>query len=228
MCKEHVRMTTTTRSDPMLQQDVLDEIAFDPAITATDIGITVAKGVVTLRGTVSSYSAKVLVEQAAKRVAGVHAFTDELTVDIPDLHLRDDKDIAAAVLHSLKWDVTVVDKAIMVKVQNGYVTLEGEAEWQYQINSATRAIQHLTGVTGVSNLMTLKKRAVTRTDVLAQLERTFARSAAIDAEHIKIEVKDSSVTLRGTVHSWNEYDDATRAAFSLPGVMGVLNLTEVS
>ena len=116
----------------------------------------------------------------------------------------------------------------MVKVEKGFVTLEGEAEWQYQINSATRAVQHLTGVFGVSNLMKLKARAVTGTDIMAQLERTFSRSAEIDAERIKIEVKDSSVTLRGTVHSWNEHDDATRAAYSLPGVRGVLNLTEVS
>jgi osmotically-inducible protein OsmY len=221
-------MGSTTISDTTLQENVLAEISFDPTINPSNVGITVARGVVTLRGTVASYSEKVLVEQAAKRVSGVHAFTDELAVEIPSMHRRDDRDIAAAVLHALKWDVTVIEESIMVKVEKGFVTLEGEAEWQYQINSATRAVQHLTGVFGVSNLMKLKARAVTGTDIMAQLERTFSRSAEIDAERIKIEVKDSSVTLRGTVHSWNEHDDATRAAYSLPGVRGVLNLTEVS
>jgi len=220
--------TTTMTSDPMLQENVMAEIAFDPAITTTDIGITVTKGVVTLRGTVASYSDKVLVEQAAKRVAGVHAFTDELTVDIPRNHRRDDRDIAAAVLSTLKWDVTVIDQAIIVKVQDGYVTLDGEADWQYQISAATRAVQHLTGVFGVNNLMTLKERRVPEMDILSQLEQTFKRSAQIDAERIKIEVRDSNVTLRGSVHSWNEHDDATRAAFSLPGVKRVINLTEVA
>jgi osmotically-inducible protein OsmY len=221
-------MGSTTISDSTLQENVLAEVSFDPAINPSNIGITVTRGVVTLRGTVASYSEKVLVEQAAKRVSGVHAFTDELTVDIPSMHRRDDRDIAAAVLHALKWDVTVIENSIMVKVEKGFVTLEGEAEWQYQINSATRAVQHLTGVFGVSNFMTLKARAVTGMDIMAELERTFSRSAEIDAQRIKIEVKDSNVTLRGTVHSWNEHDDATRAAYSLPGVRGVVNLTEVT
>jgi osmotically-inducible protein OsmY len=222
-------MTTTTKTptDSLLQENVLAEISFDPAINASDIGITVNNGIVTIRGTVTSYAEKVLVEQAAKRVSGVHAFAEELTVDIPELHRRDDRDIAAAALHALKWDVTVRDETIKVKVEKGIVTIEGQADWQYQINSATRAVQHLTGVSFVNNLMTLKPRGVKGTDILAQLERTFQRSAEIDAERIKIEVNDSNVTLRGTVHSWTEHDDATRAAYSLPGVTGVTNLTEV-
>jgi VCBS repeat-containing protein len=222
-------MTTTTKTptDSLLQENVLAEISFDPSINASDIGITVTKGVVTLRGSVASYAPKVLVEQAAKRVSGVHAFTEELTVDIPELHRRDDRDIAAAVLFALKWDVTVDQESVMVKVENGVVTLEGQAEWQYQINSATSAVQYLTGVLAVVNRMTIRARGVTTSDILAQLELTFKRSAEIDADRIKIEVKDSNVTLRGTVHSWTEHDDATRAAYSLPGVLGVTNLTEV-
>jgi len=221
-------MGTASISDTTLQDNVLAEISFDPAINPSDVGITVSKGVVTLRGTVASYSEKVLVEMAAKRVSGVHAFTDELTVEIPAFHRRDDRDIAVAVLNALKWDVTVNEKSVMVQVDGGYITLEGEAEWQYQINSATRSIQHLTGVFGVNNVMTLKARAVTGMDILTQLEKTFRRSAEIDAERIEIEVRDSSVTLRGKVHSWTEHDDATRAAYSLPGVRGVTNLTTVS
>jgi VCBS repeat-containing protein len=223
-------MTTKpkTPTDSLLQENVLAEVSFDPSINANDIGITVAKGIVTLRGTVKSYAEKVLVEQAAKRVSGVHAFTEELKVDIPQFHRRDDRDIAEAVLYTLKWDVTVVHDSLVVKVENGIVTLEGQAEWQYQINSATRAVQNLTGVLGVDNLMTLHARpGVTNNDILSQLERTFKRSAEIDADRIKIEVRDSNVTLRGTVHSWTEHDDATRAAYSLPGVTAVTNLTEV-
>jgi len=132
-------MGSTTISDTTLQENVLAEISFDPTINPSNVGITVARGVVTLRGTVASYSEKVLVEQAAKRVSGVHAFTDELAVEIPSMHRRDDRDIAAAVLHALKWDVTVIEESIMVKVEKGFVTLEGEAEWQYQISLSGRS-----------------------------------------------------------------------------------------
>jgi osmotically-inducible protein OsmY len=215
-----------TKSDETLLQNVIDELAFDPAIESKQIGVTVDGGVVTLRGTVGSYAEVLTAEEAAKRVSGVRAFTDELVVDMPSLHHRDDRDIAKAVADSLGWDITVPDESIQVKVDKGWVTLEGAADWQFEIDNAERAIQYLTGVRGVTNLIALRLR-VAAGDVKAKLVQTFERSAEIDAGRIIVEVEEGSVTLRGTVHSWNEHDDATRAAFSLPGVRHVRNLTHV-
>jgi len=217
----------TSKTNETLQQNVLDELSFDPAITPGDIGVTVEKGVVTLRGTVGSYAEKLSAEQAAKRVAGVHAFTDELTVDMPAFHRRDDRDVAKVVIDSLRWDVTVPDQLIKAKVADGWVTLEGELDWQFQIDNAKRAVQYIMGVRGVTNLIALKPRIAAH-DVREKLTQTFKRSAEIDADRVQIEIKDGNITLRGAVRSWNEHDDATRAAFSLAGVRRVENLTAVS
>jgi osmotically-inducible protein OsmY len=218
--------STTKRTDTDLQNDVVAEISFDPAITASEIGVTCQNGVVTLSGSVPTYAERTFAEEATKRISGVHAFTDEITVNLPGMHIRNDRDIAGAVLDALKWDVTVDDASIKTKVDNGWVTIEGQAEWQYQINGVTRAIQFITGVRGVTNNLTIKPQIVAG-DILSELERTFKRSAEIDADRIKIEVYDSNVTLRGTVSSWGEYDDATDAAYSLAGVTGVHNLITV-
>ena len=215
------------KTDETLQKNVVDELAFDPAVKASDIGVTVHSGVVTLRGTVTSFAEKFSAEHAAKRVSGVRTYTDELTVEVPLLHRRDDRDIAKAVLDVLTWDVTVPGDTVKAKIDNGFVLLEGEVDWQFEIDNAKRAVQYLTGVRGITNRMTLKPRTTAR-DIIAKLEQTFKRSAEIDADKIQIEIHDGSVTLRGSVHSWYEFDDATRAAFSLPGVKHVENLTHVA
>jgi osmotically-inducible protein OsmY len=217
---------TQMKSDETLQRDILEELAFDPEVTPSHIGVTVENGVVTLRGPVSNYAEKLAAEKAAKRVSGVHAFTDELQVEIPSLHHRDDRDIAKSVLDALYWDVTVPEELIQAKVDNAWVTLEGEVDWQYQVDNAKRAVQFLTGVRGVTSLVTLKHRIAAQ-DIKAKLAETFKRSAEIDANQIQIEIDDDQVTLRGTVHSWIEHDDAARAAYSLPGVKRVENLTHV-
>jgi len=214
------------KSDRTLQNNVQDELAFDPSIKANAIGVTVEHRVVTLRGVVESYAEKLACERAVKRVSGVHAFTDELEVDVPTLHRRDDRDIAAALVEALRWDVTVRAESIKAKVDEGFVILEGEADWQFEIDNVKRAVQHLTGVRGVISHIVLKPRVAAH-DVTMKLEQTFRRSAKIDADRIQVEIVDGNVTLRGNVQSWSEYDDATRAAFSLPGVNRVDNLTNV-
>lgn len=215
-----------TNSDDMLQQYVLDELASDPAVTPSHIGVTVENGVVTLRGSVRSHAEKVLAERAAKRVSGVRAFTDEMRVEIHALHQRDDRDIAKAVMDALYWDVTVPEHRIKAQVDDGWVTLEGQVDWDYQIVNAKHAIQFLTGVRGITSRITLKHKGVAH-DIKARLAETFKRSAQIDAEQIQIEVAGDHVVLRGKVRSWNEHEDAERAARSLPGVAHVENMTYV-
>jgi osmotically-inducible protein OsmY len=210
----------------MLQQYVLDELASDPAITPSHIGVTVENGVVTLRGTVRAYAEKVLAERAAKRVSGVRALTDELRVEIHALHQRDDRDIAKAVTDALYWDVTVPEQRIKAQVDDGWVTLEGEVDWDYQIVNAKRAVQFLTGVRGITSRIALKHSGAAA-DIKTRLVKTFKRSAEIDADQIEIEVAGDRVILRGKVRSWNEHEDAGRAARSIPGVKDVENMTYV-
>lgn len=215
-----------TKSDPILQSDVMDELAFDPTVDATNITVTAKDGVVTLAGTVNSYAEKTAAEQAAKRVAGVHGIAEELKIEIPSLHQRNDADIARAAITAIDWSVNVPRNTVTVKVENGWLTLDGEVDWQYQKESAVRAVEHLNGIRGVSNLIVVKA-AATPGDVTAKIRKAFERAAEVDANRVRVEMRDGIVTLRGTVHSWNEHDEAAHAAFSVAGVRAVENLTSV-
>lgn len=215
-----------TKGDSQLQKDVIDELAFDPKVDGTNIGVAAKDGVVTLTGTVSSYPDKVAAERAVKRVAGVHGIAEELTVDIPSVYHRTDADIARAALAALDWNVTIPKDKVTVKVENGWITLEGELGWQYQKDAVRRAVEHLTGVRGVTNAINLKP-TVSTGDVRAKIRQVFERAAEIDANRVQVDISDDVVTLRGDVHSWNEYDEATHAASSVPGVKSVKNYTNV-
>lgn len=215
-----------TKSDLNLQSDVIDELSFDPTVDATNIAVIAKDGVVTLSGTVKSHPEKFAAEHAAKRVAGVHGIAEELKVEIPSLHRRNDADIAKAALSALDWSVNVPKNKVTVKVENGWLTLEGELDWRYQQDAAQRAIEHLIGLRGVSNLIAVKP-AVSSGDVMAKIRKAFERAAEVDADRVRVEMNDGIVTLRGSVHSWNEHDEATHAAYSVAGVKSVKNLTSV-
>ena len=219
--------TTMAKNDSDLQHDVIDELDFEPTVDASRIGVAARDGIVTLTGSVPSFSDKIAAEAAAKRVAGVHGIADELRVDLAGMHQRDDTDIATAAVNTLGWDVNVPKDRITVKVSNGYVTLEGEVEWQYQKDRARTLTQNLVGVRGVTNNITVKPKAVRTYDVKTKIHEAFERQAEIDANRVDIETEDGKVTLRGTVHSWTEHDAASHAAYSVPGVKTVDNLTRV-
>jgi osmotically-inducible protein OsmY len=214
------------RTDSQIQSDVIAELKWQPGVNATEIGVTVKDGIVTLTGTVPSYLERYEAEQAAKRVYGVRAVVNEIEVKLPGSSVRTDEDIAADVVRALKWNVWVPDDKIKLTVSKGWVRLEGEVEWQYQKEAAEEAVRKIAGVVGVSNLITVKPRT-SPSEVKAKIEEALKRHAEMDARRITVEVEGGKVTLRGTVRSWVEREEAERAAWAAPGVYSVDNRISV-
>lgn len=144
------------KSDTQVQRDVIDELRWDPAVGSAEIGVAAKDGVVTLSGTVSSFAVKCAVVRAAERVLGLRALADEVTVMLPSTSRRTDTEIAHAVAKRLAWDTNIPEGALRARVEDGWVWLEGETEWQYQRLTAEDVVRDLTGVTGVTNLIRLK------------------------------------------------------------------------
>jgi len=207
-------------TDRELQKHVQNALDWEPSVDAAEIGVSVDDGVVTLRGDVRSYADKSAAERVSLAVYGVKAIANDLNVRLPNGQHRTDTDIAQAVLSALKWNSIVPDEKIAVAVSNGWVTLKGEVDWEYQRAAAARAVRDLTGVTAVTNAVRVKPH-VNMMDVKTKIEAALKRSAEIDARRINVDVTDGKVVLSGNVHSWLERSEARHAAWAAPGVREV-------
>lgn len=214
------------RTDNQIQKDVMEELSWEPFLNESEIGVAVKNGIVTLSGIVDSFSKKLSAEKAAKRVAGVKAVAEDIQVGLSPEYNKTDTEIAEAVLNVLKWNTTIPEDRIKVKVENGRVKLEGEVEWEYQRQNARTAIENLTGVNAVNNLISVKPK-LKATDIHQKINSAFHRNATIDAEKINVDVIGNKVLLRGKVRSLAEKDDAERAAWSAPGILSVESKLDV-
>jgi osmotically-inducible protein OsmY len=210
------------KSNEELQKDVQNAIKWEPLLHAAEIGVTAKDGVVSLTGVVDCYAKKMEAENAAKKVVGVKALVEKIEVSLPHAWARTNGEIADEVLAALKANWTVPNDKVMVKVENGWITLEGELPWNFQKEAAKKTVNYLLGVKGVTNNITIKSNtneAIEKADV----EAAIGRSWTVDDRDIVVSVSGTTVTLSGTVNSWYQRDEAARIAWNTPGIWHVKN-----
>ena len=216
------------KTDNQLQQRVLDELKWDPAVPASDIGVEAKNGVVTLAGHVESYAQKVAAERAAERVLGVRGVVLEIDVSLQGSNQRRDVDLAQAALHALDWNAFVPKDAVKVVVNSGYITLTGEVDWAYQRAAALGAIRNLIGIVGINNEITLRRHSLDVRELRTRICAAMHRQAQFDANAIAVDVDGSTVKLSGVVDSWSQWLAARHAALTVPGVHEVVNEVTVA
>lgn len=209
------------RPDQVIRRNVIDELRWDPRIHARDIGVTEHSGVITLSGTVSTCAEKWAAERAAERVEGVRAITSELHVMLHNAHVCMDTELAQRILDGFRWDVQVPDTRLQAIVDNGWVQLDGEVEWQYEKDAAERVVRNITGVRGMTSAVRVAPCTASTYDVRSRIGEALRRQGEEQAYGISVQAADHIVTLRGTVTSFAERRAAEGAAWSAPGVREV-------
>lgn len=204
-------------SDSSIRQRIIDELEFEPSIDAANIGVAVNDGIVTLSGNVKTYIERLTAEDAARRVKGVKGIALEIEVTPTGQHRVTDEEIVKRSLNVLKWNTTIPEGSVQVEVRKGWVTLKGNAVWQYQKDAAENAIRRLAGVVGINNWVEIKPQTST-IDIKKRIEDAFKRDAELEAKAITVSVVGSTVKLEGRVHAWSERKAAERAAWSAEGV----------
>lgn len=215
------------KTDIQLQQDVIAQLKWEPAINDTQIAVSVDNGVVTLNGHVDSFAQKWDAERAAQRVNGVKALAIEIEVALPYSSQRNDADIARSAENVLEWNSYIPRESIKVMVENGLVILTGELDWDYQKRTAVSAVRSLFGVTGVSDQIKIKPH-LSANNIKLGIESAINRQAKNDNESITVSVEGEEVTLSGKVHSYYERNLVSNAAWSVQGIQKVINHVTVS
>jgi len=215
-----------TKTDSALKADVTNELIWDPSIKETAVGVAVKDGVVTLTGHLDTYAEKDAAIRAVRRIDGVKAIAVEIDVRLSPSHQRSDTDIARSVELALKWNASIPPDSVRVVVDHGWVTLQGEVDWNFQRGAAESVTRILKGVVGISNELKLKPKALAA-DVSQKIEEALKRQALRDAQHIQVVVAGDVVKLTGTVHSWQERRAAEGVAWSARGVRSVVNDLQV-
>jgi osmotically-inducible protein OsmY len=217
------------KTNEELRQDVMNEIKWDPELrnVAAEIGVASKDGVITLSGIVDTYRKQIAAEKAAQRVAGVKVVASDMQVTLESLGTKTDTEIAEAVKNALRWNSAVNEDQIEVKVDNGWIYLDGKVEWEYERSTAQRSVENLVGVKGVTNMISIQSRPVDTKEIKNKIAAAFHRSATIDSSAITIVCVGNKVTLRGKVRSWAERKDAEKVAWASPGVTSVDNQIEI-
>ena len=210
------------KTNEVLQKDVQDAIKWEPLLNAAEIGVTAKDGVVTLTGTVDTYIKKSEAEDAAKKVAGVKAVVEEIQIKSGNFGKKNDGEIATEVLNALKLSWQIPNDKIQVKVEAGWVTLEGELSWNYQKEIAKRIATNLVDVKWVTNNITIRSERVAKVEK-EDVENALNRNWSLEDKHILVSVSENKVILNGTVNSWYQKDEASRIAWQAPGIVSVDN-----
>jgi len=214
------------RTDSDIQRDALDELTWDAAVDARNLGVTVAGGIVTITGQVGAYAQKREAERLAEMIPGVKEVI--VKIDVITARAVADAELSVAVHNALNWAAYLPDAAVSARVEEGWVTLSGTVQWGFQRQNAEDAVRYMKGVTGLTNAITVANRAAVVGDIKTNIEAALRRHYDAQDQHVLVSVDDRVVTLSGTVSSWWHRYLTRNSAWNAPGVEDVLDRMRIS
>jgi osmotically-inducible protein OsmY len=216
----------TTRTDDEIQQDALDELTWDAAVDARNLGVTVAGGVATITGQVSAYAEKREAERLAEMIPGVREVI--VKINVVTVESFSDSELGAAVDNAVRWAAYLPEKAVSTRVKDGWVTLSGTVHWGFQRQNAEDAVRYMKGIKGLTNTITVANRRTPADDIQANVEAALVRRYDAEDQHVLVNVDDRVVTLSGTVTNWWHRNLARKSAWNAPGVEDVRDQIQIA